>query len=1048
MPGRIEAQGKERLYAPSEANGLDARMSLPDGTSTNGGHVVTNGLAGSLSNGTTHGAPADSPNAVPPEIDHVVGNYMPLSRLFQRTAQECFNNLNDTITALAALPATQPAIRNALTNGAVNTAAVPNSEKKLKWLHFANNNREKFIKLLVLLQWSRRIGEVSKLIDLVVWANNQIQYYDAASHFMGEIKRGLHQAKVPSPDIQTAIEVLTLGRSERMPELGYIPPEPLSPEKLLATLKTLNIILHLRLNIHEDLPQYFKTYSIASGRVTFTVASEFEVDLSLADEDAASQFYFIDFRFLFSPVSKIPAGPLRSELEGRANEVLASDGLTGCFRFLHDFVLTHKLNIMKRQALELNQSMWSGTLRVEQMHRVLIVQYWVDRPGSKNWLEIGIVSGKEAGVSRLAVKWFRAGEEVKHANLCLHLDALSIEATLTNAIAQHSIHLLSRFHAAITAYALTHSTPFSPSLASSDSEPSKNVLRLANMPLMHWDSNAIGQWMFSVHETTGEYVIKPINHFTQQAARALKHSATPNHIDIEIIKHWLALELQDRLERNAKSFGFEVVSSFHDLPSNFIKESFPNGTGIQQISFFSKPQWTSGWTVCAVICDCIDMWWISRLIRNGDAWKVADAFQMPLTIFNRYADPERGVRDRRFWDCLEFSTIKAITYKVNQEVLDMISIPYTIPRERERRALLMTEAPKDRYPSTIEIPLVPFLGLKRLGRFWKSHNVTVKHCGHLEKNGQVETRITQLAVVQVSLRVSLRRLLRHMLNWISIREPRTINITLLGELGSHEVLLELRDKLHVISRLNDYGPTLLLHPSLVRSIDWTGIRVDYGQTIDGTRLEFILRYQGDGRARLELHPLGNPHQPLLQIFQGAMDTTLTGHDHQMLRLVEELTDTLPVVCAIRDLASADGRPAVFDTEILHQGHYRLYYDRPRCIVTIEAASATRGPNARWRVSLRPLSPQSQGVIQAIKTKTDTLDAFGSSVAFKSNVADIGDGFLSDVTWAVRLARTVHTELQNISKSMPVVDDHNDDAQADGQVALPVAAQGPEIVVLD
>lgn len=234
MPGLVG--GREGTSALVDVNGLGEKMATTNGTYANSRPGMVNGTGDHLSNGVDH-----SPSAVeqtmsesPPEIERISANYMPLSRLFQRTAQDCFNDLNEMITALASLPATQPAGRNVLPNGADTASGLTvSSEKKLRWLYFANGNREKFIKLLVLLQWSRRVDEVSAIIDLVVWANNQVQFYDAACHFMGEIKKGLESAKVPSPDIETALEALTLGGSERMPDVrGPSHAETIAPTNL------------------------------------------------------------------------------------------------------------------------------------------------------------------------------------------------------------------------------------------------------------------------------------------------------------------------------------------------------------------------------------------------------------------------------------------------------------------------------------------------------------------------------------------------------------------------------------------------------------------------------------------------------------------------------------------------------------------------------------------------------------------------------------------------------------------------------------------------
>ena len=65
-------------------------------------------------------------------------------------------------------------------------------------------------------------------------------------------------------------------------------------------------------------------WTVASGRVTFTVPEEFELDLSLANEDPSSQLYFIDLRLLFSPTSDLPETYFRGYLESEINKVLAT----------------------------------------------------------------------------------------------------------------------------------------------------------------------------------------------------------------------------------------------------------------------------------------------------------------------------------------------------------------------------------------------------------------------------------------------------------------------------------------------------------------------------------------------------------------------------------------------------------------------------------------------------------------------------------------------------------------------------------------------------
>lgn len=207
------------------------------------------------------------------------------------------------------------------------------------------------------------------------------------------------------------------------------------------------MVLHIRLNLHETLPKYLQNFSIASGRVTFKAPGSFEMDLSILDEDPKSRFYFIDFRFLFSPCSEIPTGQLRFEVEFRMNSILASEGLTACFDFLHDYVLTYKLSVLRRQAMELARSSWNGHLRVERIHRSLILHYWTDpeRRAKKSWIEIGIWSGRENGTGverpRLNVEWTRYGKVEPD---CLQLDEedLDIDFFLNSVVNEHIQGLL------------------------------------------------------------------------------------------------------------------------------------------------------------------------------------------------------------------------------------------------------------------------------------------------------------------------------------------------------------------------------------------------------------------------------------------------------------------------------------------------------------------------------------------------------------------------------------------------------------------------------
>jgi len=150
------------------------------------------------------------------------------------------------------------------------------------------------------------------------------------------------------------------------------------------------------------------------------VPEEFQVDMSIADESPSSQLYLIDFRLIFTPTLDIkPMQRLQNEVEARGNELLRTEGLTGIYKFLHDFVLTHKIAILRRQATAMVQGKWADVMLVTMMKRTLVLQYWVGRPGPKSWVEVGISRGNKNSnkPSTLALRWMKDAKEMKNVKI-------------------------------------------------------------------------------------------------------------------------------------------------------------------------------------------------------------------------------------------------------------------------------------------------------------------------------------------------------------------------------------------------------------------------------------------------------------------------------------------------------------------------------------------------------------------------------------------------------------------------------------------------------
>lgn len=208
---------------------------------------------------------------------------------------------------------------------------------------------------------------------------------------------------------------------------------------------------------HDTLPYHFRNFRIKSGRATFVVAGEFELDLTIADEDPAAQFWFIDFRFIFAPLAGEVHEVLRNAVEGRINAALEKHGLTGAYNFMHELTLTHKLSLIRQQAVNLSRSKWMNNLKVEGLHRALSIQYWVERfgPGNRpfDWVVLGVHSGRPKdgkydpkATSYINMRWWRNKQEVEQVDVTMDLDNISAEDLVKEIIRRHSLCILQDIH--------------------------------------------------------------------------------------------------------------------------------------------------------------------------------------------------------------------------------------------------------------------------------------------------------------------------------------------------------------------------------------------------------------------------------------------------------------------------------------------------------------------------------------------------------------------------------------------------------------------------
>ena len=549
-------------------------------------------------------------NQLPPEIEHIVFGCVSLSKILERLSVQTYSQLSQKIQELAQmpLPTPKPYINGNAPQGIEDDKDAANILKKQRLLQFAEAKHAEWVKALVIANWSRRAHEVGKLIDLHVYLRQQKLLYLGAVDDMSWMKRDLTKARLRSPDLKTAVAVLSTGKASWMPDLGHKPIPLLTPRELLKSLEDVNTALSIRLltTEHDNIPAHFETYRIHSGRVTFQVPDEFEVDLTIASEDPESMFWFIDFRFLFTPtISQIPK-PLLDVIESRVNTTLEKDGLCGCYKLLHEFVLTHKINEYRKQTLQLAGGKWIHGLRTEQLNRTLSVQYWVGKPGLKSWLLLGVRSGRlEPGQvqpkarSFLSMRWFRDGKEVKDFEVAFDSVNLSAESWLRKVTAMHSSYLLTEILLKLKTRPLFKRGDATLSLSTSSIDPLKCSLEIQ----ISNDKNI----RLGIEPTTGRLFITPASQYSKLALESYLPRATdPINQVPQLIDQLRCRSALHNIHAHALTLGWQRFS--HDVSPSVLKERTSPLALIW--NWFRRPEWDRSWSLVVSVSMSGERWWL------------------------------------------------------------------------------------------------------------------------------------------------------------------------------------------------------------------------------------------------------------------------------------------------------------------------------------------------------------------------------------------------------------------------------------------------------
>ncbi|KAH7036426.1 mediator complex subunit MED14-domain-containing protein [Macrophomina phaseolina] len=911
--------------APPKLNG-DVPPSHLDGPSNMNGNSITNGAA------SLPQSPSTDLSQPLPALQDVSELYLPFGKLVERVAQETNVSLGEVLDRMSNLQISPAPTMNGI-NGHMTNGSAPlskeNEEKKLMMLNWAWAEREKFIKLLVLSKWSRNCDDVSKMIGLNVWLMEQMHQYEDAPHWIGQLKRNTESAKAPNPDLKTALEVLSTGKVPWVPDLGYIPPEPLTPQQMLKTVTNLNAPLAIRINLHEELPRQMKDWSIASGRATFRVPSEFELDVSIADEDPSSPFFIVDVRFLFSPKPEVPDAWFRDFVEPEANVVLANSGLNGIYDWLHGFVLTHKLTTLRMQAHELSQTAWANSLRVQQIHRSLTVQYWTGTSGAKSWIEIGISSGNPKDGKRswrgpsppqLSLRWTRKGMPVENIPVKFDWTDLSLERMLKSIIALHISFILESIRDQLSLLSQKQSG-LSIKAETSDSEPTDCCLSIRPGSM----SKATE---IRIDPISGGLSLRPATHFSLALERDIKDIALEAAPRIEGL---ICNDLRVRIDKEAQNVGWTRLRHINITPD-------AAGASVRQKvvarSFYRCQNWKSRWVLGLTVNLDGESWWLMELSNEN----IGNSILESIPLLGASPSERRHSVSHQFLRALEQFACAQFTYAIAVKELRRLQVPNALRTiNDQKRKKDSTGRPVPQVTPALFIKSGPLLGEKDSRNNWAGDILRLQHKGLDTKTGCIVHAVKgQMSQGHVDF-----NLVSSHAGDVSFSSDGTFEVRLRTPFGE-PFLEKIINRLKRIERLG----------RIVEIAKDQKLRCDH---ISLSRVVF--RYCGNYKADIrfpegspvELHIApNNPHRRMATFLKQALNNRDSSKGFAFFMKI--LSQTMPLMRGFESLEGSAPGPASISQPYVNPRSldwYRLCYENP--VTTFDIRLRTRHDAMEWHI---------------------------------------------------------------------------------------------------
>lgn len=686
----------------------------------------------------------------------------------------------------------------------------------------------------------------------------------------------------------------------------------------------MNTSLSTRMIVHEKVPHQLSKWRIENGRVTFVVDGEFEFDLMSFVEDSSDQFHFVDLRLLFSPAPVVAADSrFFSRLKLGVDNLLRDEGLEPCFAYLHNVTLSHKIFILATQANELLRTGWAGSLRSEFAHRVLWIQYWLNRPGKKSWIEIGVSSNKPKDGKRtwrgppvpsITVRWFREGVHVQDANLDFDWNHLSAERIIKQVIALHVAHLLRIAHQTFSPNVITKANI-------SKTEPSDCRLDVS----IGSNNNTTTLTTLAMEPITGRYTLRPANSLSVPAENAINRSLDPSAIG-NTVTQLLARSALDSIQRYSQQLGWKSVAR-QALRLEVVKEAV--NLDVLRFALFWPRGWLTHTSVAAIIDATGESWWICELGENGST--IVHAQKIPLQ------DGSDGIRppiNRQTLSRIERVAVHQYSYSVTSRALQQEGKTYALRDEIAPSRHLSSEEKFVR-GWALHVHTSDLLSSQPGDDSWLEPEMIITNHGFRSDYRNTWNIATGTMVPEVAVDMQKLMSASPQTNF-SFSEGGKFSILLSTPFGQ-EVITELRCRLRDLNRLRSFATTLDKRKMQLKSSSLEQVEFQYSgelsvKVLFGKGLDIQVKFP-------DKNPHNRIHSFLTNTINGrspGFSNSLHGDNPGLDRFCSALIWSRPLLTALGEIENRV--PGNVDNPAIHVHDlrtYRITYTNPPCSFDIK-----------------------------------------------------------------------------------------------------------------